>query len=75
MRLSEDDRPPRPRGQCRGMPYVAAAKGPDGEAGMGRLLDGFWTAHRINLDAEPTPEAVGAMQRLVSSSPGAEPER
>jgi hypothetical protein len=48
---------------------VAAAKGPAGEAGMERLLDGFWTAHRINLDAEPTPEAVGALQRLLDGVP------
>jgi len=32
---------------------VAAAKGPDGEAGMERLLDGFLAAHSINIEAEP----------------------
>jgi hypothetical protein len=49
--------------------YSAAAKGPDGEAGMQALLDGFFAAHRVNLDAEPTPDALRAMQRLLDGVP------
>jgi hypothetical protein len=49
--------------------YSAAAKGPTGEAGMHALLDGFFAAHRVNLDAEPTPDAVEAMQRLLDGVP------
>jgi hypothetical protein len=49
--------------------YVAAAKGPDGEAGMERLLDGFLAAYGINIEAEPTPDAVEAMQRLLDGVP------
>jgi hypothetical protein len=30
----------------------------DGEAGMDRLFDGFLAAHSINIEAEPTPDAV-----------------
>jgi len=32
---------------------------------MQALLDGFFAAHRVNLDAEPTPDALRAMQRLL----------
>jgi hypothetical protein len=49
--------------------YSAAAKGPAGEAGMQRLFDGFWAAHSINIEAEPTPDAVEAMQRLLDGVP------
>jgi hypothetical protein len=49
--------------------YSAAAKGPAGEAGMQALLDGFFAAHRVNLDAEPTPDALRAMQRLLDGVP------
>ena len=49
--------------------YSAAAKGPDGEAGMQALLDGFFGAHRVNLDAEPPPDALRAMQRLLDGVP------
>jgi hypothetical protein len=49
--------------------YSAAAKGADGEAGMDRLFDGFLAAHSINIEAEPTPDAVEAMQRLLDSVP------
>jgi hypothetical protein len=49
--------------------YSAAAKGAAGEAGMQALLDGFFAAHRVNLDAEPTPDALRAMQRLLDGVP------
>jgi hypothetical protein len=49
--------------------YSAAAKGPDGEAGMHALLDGFFAAHGVNMDAEPIPGAVEAMQRLLDGVP------
>jgi hypothetical protein len=49
--------------------YSAAAKGPDGEAAMQALLDGFFAAHGVNLDAEPTPGALRAMQRLLDGVP------
>jgi hypothetical protein len=37
---------------------------------MERLSDGFWAAHGINIEAKPTPDAVGAMQRLLDAVPG-----
>jgi hypothetical protein len=43
--------------------YVAAAKA--GEAGMQALLDGFFAAHGIEIENEPKPHAVEAMQRLL----------
>jgi hypothetical protein len=49
--------------------YSAAAKGPAGEAGMQALLDGFFAAHGVNLDAEQTPDALRAMQRLLDGVP------
>jgi hypothetical protein len=49
--------------------YSAAAKGPDGEAGMECLFDGFLAAHSINIEAEPTPDAISAMQRLLDGVP------
>jgi hypothetical protein len=49
--------------------YSAAAKGPDGEAGMERLLDGFFAAHSINIEAEPSPDALRAMQLLLDGVP------
>jgi hypothetical protein len=36
---------------------------------MDRLVDGFLTAHNINMEAEPTPDAVSAMQRLLDGVP------
>jgi hypothetical protein len=36
---------------------------------MQALLDGFFAAHRVNLDAEPTPDALRAMQRLLDGVP------
>jgi hypothetical protein len=36
---------------------------------MHALLDGFFAAHGVNLDAEPTPDAVRAMQRLLDGVP------
>jgi hypothetical protein len=39
------------------------------EAGMQALLDGFFAAHHVNLDAEPTPDALRAMQRLLDGVP------
>jgi hypothetical protein len=39
------------------------------EAGMERLVDGFLAAHSINIEAEPTPDAVSAMQRLLDGVP------
>jgi hypothetical protein len=59
----------RPEDQHPLQAYVAAARGPDGEAGMGRMLDGFLAAHNINIEAEPTPDAVSAMQRLLDGVP------
>jgi hypothetical protein len=44
-------------------------RGPDGEAGMKRLLDGFLAAHSINIEAEPDPDALKAMQRLLDGVP------
>jgi hypothetical protein len=44
-------------------------RAPDGEAAMERLFDGFLAAHRVNLDAEPTPDALRAMQRLLDGVP------
>ena len=49
--------------------YVATARGPEGEAGMERLIDGFWAAHGINIEAKPTPDAISAMQRLLDGVP------
>jgi hypothetical protein len=49
--------------------YAAAAKGPAGEAGMQHLLDDLFTAHSINIDNEPTPHAIDAMQRLLDGVP------
>ena len=49
--------------------YSAAAKGPAGEAGMERLFDGFLAAHSINIEADPTSDAVAAMQRLLDGVP------
>jgi hypothetical protein len=49
--------------------YSAAAKGPAGEAGMQRLFDGFLAAHSINIEAEPDPDALKAMQRLLDGVP------
>ena len=49
--------------------YSAAAKGPDGEAGMQALLDGFFAAHGIEIENEPTPDAIDAMQRLLDGVP------
>jgi hypothetical protein len=60
---------PRPDDEHPLQTYVAAAKGPDGEAGMERLFDGFLAAHSINIEAEPTPDAVEAMQRLLDGVP------
>jgi hypothetical protein len=36
---------------------------------MERLFDGFLAAHSINIEAEPTPDAVEAMQRLLDGVP------
>jgi hypothetical protein len=36
---------------------------------MVRLLVGFLAAHSVHLDAEPTPEAVEAMQGLLDGVP------
>ena len=36
---------------------------------MERLLDGFLAAHSINIEAEPAPDAVEAMQRLLDGVP------
>ena len=49
--------------------YIAAAKGPDGEAGMEGQFDGFLAAHSINIEAEPAPDALKAMQRLLDGVP------
>jgi hypothetical protein len=55
--------------------YSAAAKAPDGEAGMERQFDGFLAAHSINIEAEPTPDAVlpfgrrRSRQRKFASNP------
>ena len=49
--------------------YSAAARGPAGEAGMQALRDGFFAAHHVNFYAEPTPDAVEAMQRLLDGVP------
>jgi hypothetical protein len=46
-----------------------AAKGPAGEAGMQRLLDDLFTAHSIDIDNEPTPHALDALQRLLDGVP------
>jgi hypothetical protein len=49
--------------------YSAAAKGPAGEAGMQRMLDDLFVAHCIEIENEPTPLAVEAMQRLLDGVP------
>ena len=36
---------------------------------MERLFDGFLAAHSINIEAEPTPDAVEALQRLLDGVP------
>ena len=36
---------------------------------MQRLLDDLFTAHSINVEAEPTPDAVEALQRLLDGVP------
>jgi hypothetical protein len=36
---------------------------------MERMLDGFLAAHGVNMEAEPTPDAVRAMQRLLDGVP------
>jgi hypothetical protein len=36
---------------------------------MERQFDGFLAAHSINIEAEPIPDAVEAMQRLLDGVP------
>jgi hypothetical protein len=48
---------------------IIAGEGPGGEAGMQALLDGFFAAHGVDLDAEPTLGALRAMQRLLDGVP------
>ena len=36
---------------------------------MKRLLDDLFTAHSIDIDNEPTPHAVEALQRLLDGVP------
>jgi hypothetical protein len=49
--------------------YVAAAKGAHGETAMQRRFDELFAAHGIEIENEPKPHAVEAMQRLLDGVP------
>jgi AcrR family transcriptional regulator len=48
---------------------VARGSSGDADAALQRQFDDFLAAHRVNLDAEPTPDGLRALQRLLDGVP------